>query len=197
MGDDLGPWTALEPADAARALDGVAVPWWIAGGWAVELHLGRRTRPQEDIDLGVWRDDVPAFTSGAAGWEFHAAKDGRLTPHPPGAALPCGAHILWARRPGGPWSLELLAEDRRAGWWTYRREPRVRRPADTLTRAVGAFRVIAPEVQLLYKSKDVRPKDQADFDLVAPTLDAPARRWLAEALAVAIPGHRWIAALGG
>ena len=176
---------------------GVSVPWWIAGGWAVELHLGRRTRPHADIDIGVWRDDVPTLTSEASGWEFHVAKEGVLTPHSPGAALPRGTHVLWVRRSGGPWSLELLAETREGGTWTYRRDSRVRRPAATLTRIAGGFRVIAPEVQLLYKSKDVRPKDQADFDLVAPTLDAQARRWLADALAVAMPGHPWIAELGG
>jgi len=48
---------------------------------------------------------------------------------------------------------------------------------------------------LLYKAKAARAKDEADFALAAPTLDAAARAWLIEALARVHPGHHWIAAL--
>jgi len=42
----------------------------------------------------------------------------------------------------------------------------------------------------------VRAKDEADFAAVAPRLSRAARDWLREALARALPGHAWIAALG-
>ena len=59
--------------------------------------------------------------------------------------------------------------------WVYRRDPRVSRPLASL----GGDQVLVPEVQLLYKSHDPRPKDVADRALVLPLLGAEARAWLA------------------
>ena len=33
---------------------------WLFGGWAVDFHAGAVTRPHEDIDLILWREDAPA-----------------------------------------------------------------------------------------------------------------------------------------
>jgi hypothetical protein len=54
------------------------------------------------------------------------------------------------------------------------------------------MRVLAPEVQLLYKSKDLRPKDEQDFETMLRALDAGRRQWLRDALRVATPGHPWL-----
>jgi hypothetical protein len=186
---------ALEPADAARVLVPSAVPWWVSGGWAIELFVGRRTRPHADLDIGVWRDDFPRMTAALPDWEFHQAKGGLLTPLAPGEPLAKSTQTAWGRRRGDLWSLEVLVEDRDGGTWTYRRDCRVRRPESEVVHDAGGFRAIRPEIQLLYKSKDVRAKDQADFDLAAPALDPAARAWLAAALRTASLGHPWIARL--
>ena len=47
----------------------------------------------------------------------------------------------------------------------------------------------------LYKARWSRAQDQADFQLIAPRLDATARAWLVDGLARTEAGHRWIAAL--
>ncbi len=54
---------------------------------------------------------------------------------------------------------------------------------------------LAPEVQILFKSKDIRPKDEADFQAVHELLDTAQRAWLVAALELTSPGHRWIATL--
>jgi hypothetical protein len=51
---------------------------------------------------------------------------------------------------------------------------------------------LTPEIQLLYKAKDPRPRDQADFDLIAPQLDRGARAWLRDVLARLDSGHAWV-----
>ena len=50
-------------------------------------------------------------------------------------------------------------------------------------------------IVLLFKSKEVRPKDQNDFDAVLPLLDARRRQWLADAIRHVDPTHRWLPAL--
>ena len=55
---------------AAGALDAAQVEHWFFGGWAVDLWVGRLTRPHDDIDVLVWRKDevrVHAALEGA-GW---------------------------------------------------------------------------------------------------------------------------------
>lgn len=48
--DEHGPWAPLSVAGMRSVMAGFPAPWWIAGGWAVDLSLGRQTRPHGDID---------------------------------------------------------------------------------------------------------------------------------------------------
>lgn len=38
------------PRQVLSLLDGFGKPWWVAGGWAVDLFIGRPTRPHKDIE---------------------------------------------------------------------------------------------------------------------------------------------------
>lgn len=81
--------------------------------------------------------------------------------------------------------------------WVYRRDPRLRRPLASLAGPASdsSRAVLAPEIQLLQKSKGRRPKDEADFAAAAPALAPSARRWLRDALDLVSPGHDWAARL--
>jgi Aminoglycoside-2''-adenylyltransferase len=37
--------------------------YWVFGGWAVDLHAGRVTRPHSDIDVAVWCADLDQVTA--------------------------------------------------------------------------------------------------------------------------------------
>lgn len=81
--------------------------------------------------------------------------------------------------------------------WVYRRDARIRRPVTQLggPASTDGRPVLAPEVQLLYKSRTPRPQDVSDFQRVAGTLDERQRTWLREALSTVAPGHAWLTAL--
>ncbi len=36
----------------------LTVPWWIAGGWALDLFAGDQSRPHKDLDVGILRNDA-------------------------------------------------------------------------------------------------------------------------------------------
>ena len=192
-----GPWAAVHPGEARALLAGVAAPWWVAGGWALDLFLGRQTRPHGDLDLGILRRDAPRVLRSLAGWEFFAAHRGILSRCDSGAP---GAHVngLWGRAtPGGPWSLELLLDESADDRWLFRRDLRIGRPLSEVVRHDDAgIPYLAPEIQLLYKASQPRAQDAADFAQVAPHLDRDARRWLRASLMQVHPAHRWLAALG-
>jgi hypothetical protein len=60
-------------ASAAGALDAASLEHWFFGGWAVDVWVGRPTRPHEDIDVLVWRHDEARVHEAleTAGW-IHA-----------------------------------------------------------------------------------------------------------------------------
>jgi hypothetical protein len=47
---DRGPSTTV-----GSLLSGLAVPWWITGGWAIDLAVGHRTRDHADVNLMIRR----------------------------------------------------------------------------------------------------------------------------------------------
>ena len=201
----------MDPDEVAYLLHHAEVPWWIAGGWAIDLHLGRCTRAHEDIDVLVLRPHLPRLREQLAGWDLHAADPpGTLRPWPVREVLPLGVHDIWCRpTPSAPWCLQLmvddLVEDGGSGGqggereWVYRRDARVRRPWRTLfgPASRSGRGVLAPEVQLLYKSTSSRERDEGDFAEVVAVLDTSQRRWLIEALQRGAVAHPWIEQLRG
>lgn len=53
-------WCSPKPADVPELLAGATVPWWVAGGCAIDLFLNAQTRPHADLDLSCFRDDLGA-----------------------------------------------------------------------------------------------------------------------------------------
>jgi hypothetical protein len=190
-------WRALEPAAAREVMASVDVPWWIAGGWAIDLFLGAKTRAHKDLDLGVRRADASRIIAALPGWEFFEAKDAVLSRLEPGTKPRAVVNSLWARRGGeAHWSLELMLDDSDGKDWIFRREPSIRRPlAAALRTTADGTRYLTPEIQLMYKARDLRPEDQSDFEHAAPRLESAAAEWLRNCLSRLYPQHRWIPAL--
>jgi hypothetical protein len=44
-------------ASILELLDARGIEYWLFGGWAVDFHAGRVSRPHDDLDLAVWFDD--------------------------------------------------------------------------------------------------------------------------------------------
>lgn len=192
-------WEAADPHRAARWLETSAHPWWIGGGWAIDLFLDETTRPHHDLDVGIFRRDEREVRSLFPSWEFASAHAGRLDPLPLEEACPLESHSIWCRPAGaGAWLLELVLEEAEGEEWVFRRDPRVRREARSIWRgSKSGLPILAPEIELLYKSKAIRGKDQHDFEAVAPHLSAEARGWLSHALSLVALGHPWIEELRG
>jgi hypothetical protein len=189
-----GVWDPLPPARVASLLSATAVPWWIAGGHAIELAVGRNVRPHVDVDVLVLRRDQLAVQRALPGWEWWAADPpGVLRRWRPGEYLPNGVHDIWCR-PGAEqsWRVQVMLDESRGGDWVSRRNGRVCRPITALGRmSVDGIPYLAPDVQLFYKAKEPRAKDEADFAAVLPFLDADRRRWLRRAITDTYGKHPW------
>ncbi|MGV9659954.1 nucleotidyltransferase domain-containing protein, partial [Streptomyces koyangensis] len=107
------PYGAWEPAsvtEVATLFSPLRQPWWIAGGYAVELAVGRAFRSHADIDVLLLHEDQLAAQHALAGWEWWAADPpGTLRPWSAGEILPPGVHDIWCRPgPDAPWRVQLI-----------------------------------------------------------------------------------------
>jgi lincosamide nucleotidyltransferase A/C/D/E len=50
---------ADEVTDLMSALDAAGIRAWVAGGWAVDILVGRQTRPHNDLDLAIDAAQLP------------------------------------------------------------------------------------------------------------------------------------------
>jgi hypothetical protein len=188
-------WEPLELDEAVALMDGFPGWWWVAAGYAIELHVGRTLRDHDDVDLLVLRDHQDAIRAQLPGWDIRIAHDGRLEPWPPGHRIELPRSGLWARRDAeGPWQLQFLLAERDGDMWWFRRDPRIRLPLDEIGLRTGdGVPYLRPELALLFKARHLRDRDAIDFEAVLPLLDEPARGRLAAWLPADHPWRNRIA----
>jgi hypothetical protein len=86
-----------------------------------------------------------------------------------------------------------MIADTRDDWWLFRRAPAIVRSVGTIGGTTpNGIPYLAPEIQLLYKAKGQRPKDDADFTQTLPSLSQERRQWLSQALITVHPNHPWL-----
>jgi Aminoglycoside-2''-adenylyltransferase len=190
-------WRMLLPHEAVVLLSELRAPWWVAGGWALDLFLGRVSRAHKDLDIGIFRSDSVDVIATLPGWEFFESKDGVLSMLAPGAAPRAGVNSLWCKPANAAqWELELMLDGSDVESWIFRRDSRLTRPlSSAIRRNPEGIAYLAPEIQLLYKARATRTEDQADFDHVVPHLERDSRNWLRESLMTIDPDHAWISML--
>ncbi len=190
-------WLPLRPADGQRLLSALRVPWWVAGGWAIDLFAGCQSRPHKDLDIGILRRDSLLVIAALPSWEFHEAKGGNLMRLRDGCMPRVDVNSLWCKPAGATqWVLELMLDNADGDRWIFRRDGQIQCPlATAIRRDDDGIPFLAPEIQLLYKAHAPRTQDQADFDLIAPRLGPAAQAWLRGALAKTDPANGWLSIL--
>lgn len=199
-----GGWAGRTPTDAAKLFADYPGTWWVAAGWALEAFTGVQ-RHHADLDLSVLRGELPLLRAHLAGrLDVWTASSGALFPllpdDDPDAApddiLPTDCEQVWVRPSAfEPWEYDIQLAPGDSELWIYKRDHRIRMPLTDALWERGGVRYMRPDIQLLYKARGLRDKDQADFTATLPYLDAEQRDWLRASLTRTIPGHPWIAAL--
>ncbi len=114
--------------------------------------------------------------------------------HLPDESYPTEFLQLWLRRnAASPWEYDVICDPGEPGQWVNRRLLSMTLPLDSATWADGeGIRFINPEILLLFKARQARPKDEADCGAIEPRLDHRQREWLLDTLAQVHPGHAWL-----
>ena len=172
--------------------------WSVAGGWAIDMLLGAMTRDHEGVDIAILRRDQHSLRAYLSDWQWSKIIPG-TRPYEESWTeaeyIEPPVHELWAVRNG--YKLKYLLNEADRERWVFRRNPKVTLPTEQLDFRVGPANapVMCPEVVLLYKANDTRPRDEHDFERALPLLSGDQRRWLSDALQLCHPGHPWLSRL--
>jgi hypothetical protein len=173
-------------------------PWFIAGGWAIDLFVGRETRKHEDIEIAILREDQFHLRKYLKEWNVHKVEDNVLKPWGK-EYLRSPIHEFHAENKITNEKLEVLINESQKNKWIFRRDLRVTLPLF----GVGSYTPIGigipylnPEVVLLYKAKNPRVKDQQDFLSILDKLTIEQREWLHNAIYLQDKQHQWLKMLG-
>jgi Aminoglycoside-2''-adenylyltransferase len=151
-------------------LSSLTVPYWIIGGWAIDLAVGRVTRDHADVDVMLLERDKHALWSDLTEVDVEPARalgPGRLVLH--SDKLPLPTEVFLSRTDG----MSLI----------YRRGAySVTRALTDVTRYRDGIPYLAPEVVLLFKARSKAARDQHDVETALPLLDAGQRSWLHDTL---------------
>jgi len=184
------------PVLAVRSLlSALTVPYWIAGGWAIDLAVGRVTRDHADVDIMLLERDEHALRTDLTEVDVQLiGRDGQPGPWPAGRRLlagpgpgrprpPIGADRLVLHSTNLPLPAEVLLASAVGASWVHCRGPRcISRPLAGITRNRDGIPFLAPEVVLLFKSRSTSDKDQRDVETALRVLSAEQRSWLQDTL---------------
>jgi hypothetical protein len=192
--------------EVAEALGNLRAPFYFAGGWAIDLHLGRVTREHHDIDALVMRRDHLLLHKALRGFSLK-----KIIPHPDGMPPNRGTIVEWpagerlelpvhqvnAYRAGeSELAFQVMLAESRGSDWIFRRNPDVSMPISKMGfHPLWGLPYLAPEIVLLFKAKHLEARDRVDFDHAIPALSVDARRWLRDATEKTHPGHEWLKVL--
>ena len=191
--------------EAAGTLALLHIPFFICGGWAIDLYLGRMTREHRDVDVLILRRHQSRLHESLDGWTMK-----KIVPHPeglanrgtladwrPGERLELPVHqINLYRRGETELAFQVMLAESNDGEWIFRRNPDVRMPISRMGfYPLWGLPYLAPEIVLLFKAKHLETRDRIDFSNALPALSADARRWLRDAIEKTHPGHEWLNAL--
>nr|WP_068783632.1 hypothetical protein [Paenibacillus phocaensis] len=197
MRTDISNWMPITVQEINEIFSDMPIHWCIAGGWALDLHLGKQTREHSDVDVIITRDEqFIAYQNIKRDWMLYKAQDGKLELWEDGEYLNFTGDIWVSKSSETPWAFQMMIIDTEEKFWTYKRDQSIRRPLDEIyLKTVEGIPYLRPEIQLLHKagSSQVREKDFNDFQTMLPSLLPSEKAWLKSSLNRQFPeGHAWL-----
>jgi len=197
MQPDIAAWDPWHPRDFTARMENADFPWFVVGGWAIDLFLGKPTRDHEDLEVAVPSSFFERLPQHFPEFDFWIPQGkGELAQMSTGT-LAGDSHQTWAyERAAQVWRFDVFREPYDGDTWICRPDASIRLPyREVFELSVDGIPYLRPEICLLFKAKAVREKDRADFEATLPRISATQRAWLHTALERVHPDHDWISAI--
>ncbi|MDU5080427.1 nucleotidyltransferase domain-containing protein [uncultured Tissierella sp.] len=208
--------------DLCNHLYDMDVEWYLCGGFAIDVFLGSITRKHKDIDITVSFDDMEVCIQylKSKGWEIDApVGNQRLVPVE--FALENSELYfdnIWCYKKNSDFIktektdgvfryvkfidreqteldfIEVLFNKVENGIFYYQKNHNIMINTDGAFIKKDKISILAPEVILLYKSRNYENNDyKHDFDAVINKLEKERYDWFINAMNIVYPeGHPWI-----
>ncbi len=142
--------------------------WFLAGGESIDHFFGKKSREHDDLDIGVFYDDLPELIGclEAHGLTVWACIEGELAKYN-FDDLPEKVHNFWVSDDTA-YRFEILTYRTNDAGVIFRRNTDIIWERSAFTVEVDGFRVLSPMVSYAFKitSSDVRAKDLEDIQLL-------------------------------
>lgn len=182
------PWSIEKVAEIFKD-----VQWILAGGFALQEYVGKRYRNHNDIDILIKREDQKLISSVIEQSRIFVSTKGKLSPYDKNFNYDFPIQDIWVLGEDfTAWSLQIMLYDIKDGFWIYKRDRSIKLKNSKLFWEKDGIRIIKPEIQLLYKSSNIRPKDEQDYQMLKQILDEDAKEWLNSSLIKSHYKHIWI-----
>lgn len=208
--------------DLCNHLYDMNVEWHLCGGFAIDAYLGKITRKHKDIDITVSFDDMRACIQylKSKGWVIDApVGNQRLAPVEFALehsdlyfdniwCYKSDADFIKIEKTEGVFKyvkfiyreqteldfIEVLFNKVEKGIFYYQKNHNIMINTDMAFIKKGRISILAPEIILLYKSRNYDNYDyKHDFDVVINKLEKERYDWFINAMSkVYLEGHPWI-----
>ena len=147
--------------EITAALQQRGMDYWLFGGWAVDFWLGEITRPHEDIDIIIWREDAPAVREALAEHGYTEA------PPDPSES---GLHTHFSKR-GQPIDVMFIYKQEDGIYWADWRWPegsfedRQRRLEGLVCTVTGVRCIVESKESYIQESEDQSDREKYSQDV--------------------------------
>jgi hypothetical protein len=175
------------------------LPWFVAGGWAIDLFLARVTRPHSDIEISVYRRDQiklrQLFTKRTPPetWRLEKAisteTGGTWVDWPAGEHTVLPIHQIRATCAASPpWELEFFLNECDETHWLSRRHKGLRRPlADVAILSSAGIPICPPKSSFCSKPSTPAPRTSRISPQPCRILTPRKKRGCAKTCSTTIP----------
>lgn len=183
------------PVKINSLLRDTSVEWGVAGGWAIDLFLDKKTRSHKDIEVAILRrDQLKIKEELIPDWRFEYIHRRKSVDWSEKIYLEKPIHEIYAvNKSDTSERLEILLNEHVSSQWVFRRNMGIKLPIEEIfLESKQGIPILHPKIVLLYKVKINESKDLADLMNVAPVLNKADRFWLYNAIWTTYGRHDWL-----
>jgi len=163
-------------------MDKFGYPWFIVGGWAIDLFLDKETRIHSDLEIGIYRKhQMHMYRYFESSKKYFINNKSRIGKHEKKEwnkqYLQLPIHEIYVEHKGV--EIEVLLNERDEDNWVYRRNTAIKldeRKAILFTDKRIPY--LCPEAVLLYKTQELREKDCEDIANASRKMNETQIQWL-------------------
>ena len=163
-------------------MDKYGYPWFIEGGWAIDLFLNRETREHKDIEIGIYRkNQMQLYRYFGKQRKYyidntsHIGKQERREWNKEYLRLPI--YEVYVEYEGI--EIEVVLNEKDEENLIYRLNEKTKiNEEKAILYSNNDIPYLSPEIVLLYKSKYMRDKDIADISNASKLMDGSQKKWL-------------------